>query len=177
MYFYNINKSKKHKPSLSLLPKSLIANDKIIWIENISKQEIHTALQDFCDLYNVKTYEVLPRLIPYSSTEYAIVFPYDISFELYCYLINYLSFPEKIEKTFPALGYCTLSTQQKAMLYMSNNDTEYDNVYITTDDNKCYKNGFALGKQMQELPTIDKNYQPLKVNWDEISSKNYTDFR
>lgn len=151
------------------MPKSLIANDKIIWIENISKQEIHTALQDFCDLYNVKTYEVLPRLIPYSSTEYAIVFPYDISFELYCYLINYLSFPEKIEKTFPALGYCTLSTQQKAMLYMSNNDTEYDNVYITTDNNKCYKNGFALGKQMQELPTIDKNYQPLKVNWDENS--------
>jgi hypothetical protein len=48
-------------------------------------------------MYNKEAYQALPRMIRLSEREFAIVFPHDIGFEIYCYFINYLVYPMELK--------------------------------------------------------------------------------
>lgn len=52
------------------------------------------------------------------------------------------------------------------MLFVSDNDTEYDNIFLTTSDNIGYKLGFAMGEEKQLLNRPEKSYvkQPIDIS-------------
>ena len=82
-----------HKSS-PVYPKQ---NDKIVLIEGADHSDMKNVVTGFCNMYNEKNYKTLPRLLKLSERDFAIIFPYDIDFEIYCYFINYLNYPIEIK--------------------------------------------------------------------------------
>lgn len=179
--------SNTSKPQENLFPTNKVENDKLIIVEDINESDIKKILHDFCNLYNGKTFQALPRLTKLSDKKYAVTFPYDINFEIYCFLINYVNYPTGFNRHFKAIGWTTTkptdiwitekSVNKNVMLFVSDFDTEYDNIFLTTSDNIGYKLGFAMGEEKQLLDKPEKSYvkQPISIN--ELNEKPYTDFK
>lgn len=175
------------RPPESIFPAAKVTNDKLVIIEDTSEHDIKKILQELCNSYNKETYQVIPRLIKLSDKKFAITFPYDIDFEIYCYFINYINYPIGFDRHFKTIGWTTTkstdgwvtekSANKNVMLFISDFDTEYDNVFLTTTDNIGYKLGFAMGEESQLLDKPEKNYikQPVSIN--ELETKECIDFK
>src|SRR5690606_19734756 len=162
-----------------------IHNNRLIIIEDINEFEVKKIVQEFCNAYNKDTYQVIPRLTKLTGKKFAITFQYDINFEIYCYLINYLNYPIGFDRSFKAIGWTTtrdtdnwtIEKNKHVMLYVSDFDTEYDNVLLTTSDNIGYKLGFAMGEEKQLLDKPEKTYQDQPIKFSEIEPKQHFDFK
>ncbi len=175
------------RPTGNLLPTNKVANDKIVIVEDISENDIKKILQEFCNSYNKETYQAIPRLTRLSDNRFVVTFPYDINFEIYCYFINYVNYPMGFDGHFKTIGWTTTrpadtwttekSVNKKVMLFVSDYDKEYDNVFLTTSDNIGYKLGFAMGEEKQLLDKPEKSFikQPLEIS--EIETKQHIDFK
>jgi hypothetical protein len=175
------------RPSENIFPSNKITNDKLIIVEDISENNIKKILREFCNSYNKEVYQAIPRLTKLSEQKFAVTFPYDIDFEIYCYLINYVNYPMGFDRHFKTIGWTTTkptdgwitekSVNKNVMLFLSDVDTEYDNVFLTTSDNIGYKLGFAMGEERQLLNSPEKSYIKQPVNIDELETKEYIDFK
>ena len=63
------------------------------------------------------------------------------------------------------------------MLFVADDDTEGDNVYMTTSDNAGYKLGFAVGEEKQLLDHPKKNFRPPPIEIEELANKEFEDFK
>jgi len=175
------------RPTENIFPTNKIANDKIVIIEDVSENDINKILQEFCNSYNKKTYQAIPRLTKLSDKKFAVTFPYDINFEIFCFFINYVNYPMGFDRHFKTIGWTTTkltdiwitekSVNKNVMLFVSDNDTEYDNVFLTTSDNIGYKLGFAMGEEKQLLNRPEKSYIKQPIDFSEIETKQHIDFK
>lgn len=175
------------RPTENIFPTNKVANDKLVIVEDANEDDIKKILQEFCNSYNKKTYQAVPRLTKLSDRKFAITFPYDIDFEIYCYFINYVNYPMGFDRHFKTIGWTTTrptdtwitekSVNKNVMLFVSDFDTEYDNVFLTTSDNIGYKLGFAMGEEKQLLDRPDKSYVKQPIDISEIETKQYFDFK
>ena len=69
------------------------------------------------------------------------------------------------------------SANKKVMLFIPSDDTEHDNVYMTTSDNIEYKLGFAVGEEKQLLNTPKRRYIPPDFEISDLTNKEFEDFR
>jgi len=186
-YYVANNKSKNgDKLTNRELPKDKIENDKIILVENVSLDDLKKAIQQFCNSYNQDNFKALPSLSIVSGNRFIVTFPYDIDFDIYCYFVNYLYYPEDIACKPVIKAWTTTKTSdkwmkddivnKKVMLYIPDDDKDYDNVYLTTSDNIEYKMGFALGRSVKKLNEIKQLYsEPVKQ--DELKSQEAIQFK
>lgn len=175
------------RPDENLLPTNKVANDKLVLVEGVSENDIEKILQEFCSSYNKKAFQALPRLTKLSDNQFAVTFPYDINFEIYCYFINYVNYPTGFNQQLKTVGWATTkpsdswiaekNVNKNVMLYISDFDEEYDNVFLTTSDNIGYKLGFAMGEGMQLLDSPEKSYVRQSINNNELDEKPHTDFK
>ncbi|MGC4038225.1 MAG: hypothetical protein QM764_19840 [Chitinophagaceae bacterium] len=175
------------RPSSDQLPVIVKENDKLVVAKGIYLEDIRSVLAGFCNLYNKEKYQALPRMTQISEKEFAFTFPYDIDFEIYCYFINYLYYPMEVKWTVDVTGWTTgiasdkripeKAVGKKMMLFIPANDTEGDNVYMTTEDNIGYKLGFAWGHEKKLLPTLAKEFRPALYSFVEFEEKEFEDFR
>jgi len=175
------------RPTENHLPTNKIANDKLVIVDDISENDIQKILQEFCNSYNKETYQAIPRLTRLSDKKFAVTFPYDINFEIYCYFINYVNYPMGFDRHFKTIGWTTTrptdtwttekSVNKNVMLFVSDFDTEYDNVFLTTSDNIGYKLGFAMGEEKQLLDKPEKSYVKQPIDISEIETKQHLDFK
>lgn len=175
------------RPPENIFPANKISNDKLIIVDDISATDIKQILQEFCNLYNKETYQAIPRLSKLSDKKFAVTFPYDINFEIYCFFINYVNYPMGFDRHFNAIGWATTrptdiwttekSVNKNVMLYVSHFDAEYDNVFLTTSDNIGYKLGFAMGEENQLLDRAVKSYVKQPIDMKEIETKQHIDFK
>ena len=175
------------RPTENIFPTNKIANDKIVIIEDVSENDINKILQEFCNSYNKETYQAIPRLTKLSDKKFAVTFPYDINFEIFCFFINYVNCPMGFDRHFKTIGWTTTkstdiwitekSVNKNVMLFVSDNDTEYDNVFLTTSDNIGYKLGFAMGEEKQLLNKSEKTYVKQPIDFSEIETKQHIDFK
>ena len=173
--------------SQEYLPTQEKQNDKLVIVSDISDADLQRILTDFCSLQNKKKYQVQPRLTKISEKEFAITFPYDIKFEIYCYFINYIHYPMGFDKSFNIIAWTTTkngdtwitenSTDKKAMLFIPSDDKEYDNVFMTTADNIGFKLGFALGEGSQLLNNPKKQFSMPTIDILELANKEHKDFK
>lgn len=178
---------KKQAGQKALDLTNLVPNDKLVLVEDVSETDMKKILQDFCNSYNEDSVRAVPRLHPLSENKFAVTFPYNISFDLFCYFINYVNYPTDFERSFKTLGWATTASgdawinaqnvNKKVMLYLSETDTEYDNVFMTTADNQGFKMGFAIREQNQALEKPEQVYIPQPVNLTDLEEKPYNDFR
>ncbi len=175
------------RPQENLFPTNKVTNDKLVIIEDVSENDIKKILQEFCNSYNKETFQAIPRLTKLSNNKFAVTFPYDINFEIYCYFINYVNYPMGFDKHFKTIGWTTTkqsdiwitekSVNKNVMLYVSDFDKEYDNVFLTTSDNIGYKLGFAMGEEKQLLDRPEKSFIKQPVGNNELEGKPFTDFK
>jgi hypothetical protein len=175
------------RPPENALPTNKVANDKLVIVEDASENDIKKIIQEFCNSYNKETYQAVPRLAKLSDRKFAITFPYDINFEIYCYFINYVNYPMGFDRHFKTIGWATTkptdtwitekSANKNVMLFVSDFDTEYDNVFLTTSDNIGYKLGFAMGDEKQPLNSSEKSYVKPPINISELDTNESIDFK
>lgn len=175
------------RPPENIFPTNKVANDKLVIVEDASENDIKKILQEFCNSYNKETYQAIPRLTKLSDRKFAITFPYDINFEIYCYFINYVNYPMGFDRHFKTIGWTTTkpvdtwttekSVNKNVMLFVSDLDTEYDNVFLTTSDNIGYKLGFAMGEEKQPLNSSEKSYVKPPINISELDTNESIDFK
>lgn len=176
-----------NRSSENRFPQNMVPNDKLVIVEGPNESEVIEILQEFCDMYNEESIQALPRLIKLAESKFAITFPYNIKFEIFCYFINFLNYPMGFNGTVKSTGWSTTSAKDKwitkqsanknVMLYVSDHDTEYDNVFMTTSDNIGYKLGFAIGEEKQLLERPEKNYLRQPFSFTYIESKGFKDFK
>jgi len=175
------------RPSNEHLPEKEKQNDKIVIVENITKKEIDSVLTGFCNMYNKESFQVQPRLYQLNERQFAITFPFDIEFEIYCYFVNYIHYPMGFDKSFEVTAWETTKqangwitekiANKKVMLFIPEDDSEHDNVFLTTDDNIGYKLGFAMGEEKQLLETPKKKYFAPTIDINTLTEKQAKDFQ
>ena len=175
------------RPSNEHLPQQEKPNDKLVIVDNISKIEMDSILTGFCNMYNKERFQAQPRLYKLNERQFAITFPFDIEFEIYCYFINYVRYPMGFDKSFDVKAWETTkqangwitekSANKKVMLFIPEDDTEHDNVFLTTDDNIGYKLGFAMGEEKQLLETPKKKYLAPSIDKNTLTEKQSEDFQ
>lgn len=162
-------------------------NDKLVLIKGVAHLDLKKVMAGFCNMYNKEKYQAQTRTIKLSEREFAVIFPYDMSFEIYCYFINYIKYPMELKWSAEVTGWTTTksddkwvtekSANKKVMLFISTDDTEYDNVYMTTSDNIGYKLGFAMGEEKQVLELPKKIFTAPMLRIAELSEKEFEDFK
>ncbi len=175
------------RPSNTHFPEKEVQNDKLIIINDIINSEVDKILTSFCNAYNQESFAALLRLYKLSERQFAITFPYDIEFEIFCFLVNYAHYPIGFDKSFEVTGWTTTksgeiwitekSENKKVMLFIPDDDTEYDNVYLTTDDNIGYKLGFATENEKQLLELPQKRFVKPSIGNAELMGKAYKDYK
>jgi hypothetical protein len=169
------------------LPTQEITNDKIIVVNNVNHEDIRKALTEFCNIYNKKDYAATPRLWQLSTDSFAITFPYDVDFATYCFAVNFLKYPIDIKWQAQVRAWATTkagddwitdqSINKKVMLFLAADDKEYDNVFLTTQDNTGYKLGFAGGKATQLLSSPKESFITPSVSVASLSTQTHEDFK
>jgi hypothetical protein len=149
------------RPSQSTLPTQTKQNDKLVLVKGTSQADFKHVLTGFCNMYNKENFQAQPRLTKLTEREFVITFPYNMDFEIFCYFINYIEYPMELTWSPDLTAWTTTknsdtwiterSANKKAMLFIPTDDTEHDNIYMTTQDNIGYKLGFALGGEKQLL--------------------------
>jgi hypothetical protein len=175
------------RASQSSLPTQTKQNDKLVIVKGISQSDLKHVLIGFCNMYNKESFQAQPRLTKLTEREFAITFPYDIDFEIFCYFVNYIEYPMELKWTPDVTAWTTTkssdtwitekSANKKVMLFIPKDDTEHDNVYMTTSDNIGYKLGFAMGEEKQLLDTSKKRYVQADLEISELTNKEYEDFK
>lgn len=141
--------------------------EKFIIINDCSKEEMKTILKDWLVMY-------ADRLKSKSVFEFAEIKPNSFILKVdkslddtdFFYLVNYFAYPIDYEKTFDVEGYATASKHKTILnknIYVFNNleQTEYDNVWITTEDNETYK--FDFGGKLKKI-NYENKYKALDIN-------------
>ncbi|MFC4262642.1 hypothetical protein ACFOWM_07125 [Ferruginibacter yonginensis] len=175
------------KQSTELLPTQEKQNDKLVIVKNVSYTDLQTILTGFCNMYNKERYQARPRLTKITESEFAITFPFDIDFIIFCYFINYVHYPMDFDKTFYVTGWTTTksgdnwitekSANKKVMLFIPSDDTDHDNVYMTTIDSIGFKLGFAIGEEKQMLNEPKKKFSSPTIDILELTNLVHKDFK
>lgn len=175
------------RPTNANIPTDEKINDKIIVVSNVNHEDISKALTAFCNVYNKNDYAVIPRLWSLSENSFAVTFPYDVDFATYCFAINFLKYPIDIKWQAQVRAWATTksgddwitdkSVNKKVMLFLAVDDKEYDNVFLTTQDNIGYKLGFAVGQTKQFLTIPKEHYINPTVDISTLINQKHEDFK
>ena len=174
------------RPPQHSLPKTLKENDKLVYITGVTYSDLKAAISGFCNMYNNERFVALPRLFRLSESRFAITFPYDVDFATYCYFINYMYYPMEVTWNAVITGWATMKSTDEwvtekgmnkmVMLFVPDDDTEHDNVYMTTSGNIGYKLGFSIGQEKKLLERPKKNFIPAPVEHAELANTEFDDF-
>jgi hypothetical protein len=174
------------RPSLENFPAEEVDNDKLILIRNSDFKQLQRAIAQFCDLYNRKSFTAIARLVKISTHEFVIFFPYNVSFDIFCYFSNYLQYPTDWTWNAEVTAWTTteennlsideLGKDCKIMLFIPSDDAEGDNVFLTTSEQMGYKLSFDLHEQWQKLEYPRRKYMPAVFDMKLLENSSYDDF-
>jgi hypothetical protein len=133
-------------------------NDKAILIQGWNEDELRQILDDFVDedlsAFAAFRIEIEKRL----ESSFALTFPEDVHPAEFLSLINYLAYPINFDpagRSIMVAGKTTLNSDfdglpkslegKKALLYLPENDEDYDVVFLQTDSGVVLANSFNEG--------------------------------
>jgi len=109
-----------------------------------------------------------------NGTEFIIKVDEKLPNEFFSYLVNYLTYPEGLEGRMNVVGYTIISDNKifstepagaEIMLFIPEDDKDYDNVYWVTRSGHVYKTDF--GNRTTDMQAI-KKFQEYNVNLTEL---------
>ncbi|WP_299989485.1 hypothetical protein [uncultured Pontibacter sp.] len=134
-----------------------------ILLHDPRQEDIITAVQQLTDLYADSGFTNGITLYKSTAKEelYILFFSNQPDFERFKYFVNYLTYPEIDNFKAKVFGYWTVTAAdnlpqryigQRALVYVSEQDTEGDNVHaVFKEYESTIKMGFASGEEFQVL--------------------------
>ena len=125
-------------------------NDKVIRVRGWSANELREILNDFIEADRSGSSPVDVEISKRAEDVYSLTFPQDFHPSRFSFLVNYLAYPSNFdlsEREVVVAGETTLNSDfegipqrllgKKAIIYVPENDRDYDGVYLQTetDDN------------------------------------------
>lgn len=166
-------------------PMQKISNDKIVYISGVNLADLKQVIEQFCNSYNQETFTALPLLTIMNEQEFVVTFPFDTDFATFCFFVNYLHYPNNIKYKPNISAWASTKAgddwmtneiiNKKVMLYIPIDDKDYDNVYLTTEDNIGYKMGFGVGEESQRLNNPRKTFEKL-IDLNQLNGKQQIQF-
>lgn len=150
--------------------------DKYILVNTEEPSKFFEGVEELTNLYvdTGFTDQILIHKSKVNPKEFVITFPVQPDFECFKYFVNYLYYPEAGRSGKTIKGYWTLAQNDelpkeligsRVMLYVSDNDTEYDNVFCAFDSiSENYKLGFARGEEFVKLPLSEMIFFEASIN-------------
>lgn len=139
------------------------------------QSKLFKAILEFANLYadSFFTDEIKVSRISSEKNLYVVQFPKEPDFERFKYFVNYLHYPEVKDAGLKTKGFWTIHDQDelptefigaRVMLYVSENDKEYDNVYSAFDTiPENYKLGFAVGEEFIKLTSSEPDFSEMLI--------------
>ncbi|MFZ4262894.1 hypothetical protein ACFRAE_12675 [Sphingobacterium sp. HJSM2_6] len=157
--------SENRRPPVSFLPKVPVKNDKVVYIEGLPEKEIQHTIQEFCDIYNQHNFQAIVRINTINEESFTITFPFDVEFPIFCYFINFLTYPQHIDAKFKPIGWMSLDeklfltkdiiSEQPVMIYVDEYDQDYDHVHMVTAEQRGFI--YALNEPKENLIEIQNH--------------------
>lgn len=128
---------------------------RIIRAIQMTKSEVENAINDFVKLNEENGSEVDRPQVVQQENAFMLYLPDSTTYDQFCYWVNYMVYSNKDKKynnnitgwyevPANAKGVWQQFANQRLMFFIPETDTEYDNVYVMTKDNICYKQEFAF---------------------------------
>lgn len=150
---YLIGRSQRRSGSNSFVGSP--TNDKEVIVQGWSEIELARILSDFENKYAGQLGSAYSVVLQKRGSAMRLSFPKDIPEDEFCFLVNYIYYPEGFDlksRSIVASGRATLSdgfgVPDKALIgrvgifYVPSNDHEYDLVYVRVGD-RTFENSFA----------------------------------
>lgn len=175
--YFEIKSHRKHSKIKSLAKSSTVSalnSPKIIKITDMTRTELDAAISDFSRLYADAGPVEIP-IIKEDGTDFLLTL-HSTDFNRFCNFLNYLVYSNR-NKRFDVTGWCEVSPLEidmgyndkrmlfngmdraQLMLFIPEDDKDYDLVYFVTPNNACYVN--PLGRPlMRAVYDVLKTYQP-----------------
>jgi hypothetical protein len=141
--------------------------EKIILVKGGSYSDVKKALQQWIDLYSESISDSFQfELYKNGKGNHVIKADTKLGNERFYYLVNYIKYPEGINYNVDVEGVTkgengSSLDGENLLVYIPKNDSEYDNIYVVTENNEHYKIDFG-GKVKSVSDT--KVFSTLKIN-------------
>ncbi len=185
VYFFRLRYKTLAPSGHNEQPVTNESDDKMIIVTGPDFEAVRQAAQQFCNLYGNQGDIIDADMIKLPGRKTAFIFPSAINLEHYCLLINYLNYPEGISYSTTIRAWATIGRAErwdgtrlptgKAMFFIPADDNEYDNVFMTTVENKGYKISFASGPTVLQNPGL--YYEETTMSYDELRSQPFETIR
>lgn len=166
-----VQKKEQQVTMMDCLLKDETPNGKrVIMTKQMNRAEIENAIEGFIKLNEENGSSIArPTVEPKDNDTFLISFPTSTTYDLFCYWVNYFVYSNR-EKRYnnhvtgwyevgaEAKGVWTPFANQTWMFYIPATDTEYDNVYITTESGTCYKQEFSQQAHLVQQKTLHRDY-------------------
>lgn len=174
-----IRKRKKEKAKKALIEKP---NDTLIVICG-KPESVDKAIDEF--IYEINSEELIVTMRLYATAEntFAITFPYDVDFGVFCSCVNFLHYPIGVKENLNVIGWTTPTgskevknpyKDKKCMVFVPADDEEYDMVSLTTSENIGYN--ISVNKTNDIfLDTPKMSYKEPAYKIDEFANYPYKD--
>ena len=155
---YCVARSKKNSQNsltMERLCQDQTDGKRIIRAIQMTKSEVENAINDFIKLNEENGSEVDRPQVVQQENAFMLYLPDSTTYDQFCYWVNYMVYSNKDKKynnnitgwyevPANAKGVWQQFANQRLMFFIPETDTEYDNVYVMTKDNICYKQEFAF---------------------------------
>lgn len=153
-----------------------MTDSNFIIIQGGAFTDIKKALRQWIDLYS-ESIDKRCSLELYKNGigKHIVKVDNQIDNERFCYLLNYLKYPENITYNASIVGFLTVTDLKifpqiklgsKIQIFIPDFDKEYDNVYAVTSDNETYK--FDFGGKTTKVDFISK-YQKSEIDLNSLA--------
>lgn len=162
--------NRQPKTTMHNLLKEELKGKRMIVATRMAESEVQAAIHDFMELNAEDGAPVdMPVVEENADGTISIHLPDSTTYDLFCYWVNYLVYSNKskrlndnitgwFEVPADAQGLWEGFANQRLMFYIPETDTEYDNVFFTTENNVCYKQEFAYGAPLVRQEGNYKRY-------------------
>ncbi len=161
----------KAEVTMNQLVKDETTTGTRVIVAEMTETEIKRAIKDFM-VINENNHPTAPSFKLSGDRWFILQFPDSTPYDLFCYWVNYIVYSNKekrynnnvlgwFEVSADASGAWTQFAGQKLMLFVPESDDEFDNVYFTTEDNRCFKQEFAWKAKLKPQSQVLKDYISL----------------
>ena len=136
----------------------------------MTEEEVNNAVDGFVKLNSNHNSSVERPMIQQKGDSFLLVFPDNTKYDQFCFWVNYVVYSNRAKRyNDNVIGWYEVGAEaagawspfvgQKLMFFIPASDDEFDNVYFTTEDNRCYKQQFAFRASLIEQGEVYKEYE------------------
>lgn len=144
---------------------------RLIRVKNMSKETLSEVINNFITTYS-QDGQTVERPKIEEKDGFLLTLPEGLNYDLFCFWVNYLVYSdEALKHNDDVVGWYELPEKAQGvwktvagealMMFIPPTDTEYDNVFVVTEDGRCFKQEFAGSAPLVPQEQAMRAYEPM----------------